>query len=231
MDARQRLRFVDGYGIEEDCNASRISPRQVLIASREVYQDLNLPPHALRENVLVSGDPCKLSAGQVIKLGDAVALWITMPCEPCAKLNEIRDGLAKQVSDRRGYLSRVIEGGTIALGDSVTITEESVPPLPESPRERVYELIGSIPSGRVITFNQIVQTMGLTSSYVRVIPRYIKNSTDDTPCYRVVSDGLKLIESHIPNQKELLESENVDISNNQVSDEFFRWDTRNFFVF
>ena len=46
-----------------------------------------------------------------------------MVCDPCHRMDELRDGLRAQLHDKRGMLSHVVEGGEIALGDSIELVE------------------------------------------------------------------------------------------------------------
>ncbi len=46
---------------------------------------------------------------------------IVGPCEPCHKMDAIREGLRKKLDGRRGMLATVINGGPIKVGDSIRI--------------------------------------------------------------------------------------------------------------
>ena len=54
-----------------------------------------------------------------------MVLEITGHCEPCARMDEIRSGLRESLDMQRGMLTRVLEGGTITLGDQVRIESVS----------------------------------------------------------------------------------------------------------
>ena len=58
--------------------------------------------------------------GQRVRVGEAV-LEITMVCDPCHKMDELREGLRAELDGRRGMLAHVVDGGEIALGDSVEL--------------------------------------------------------------------------------------------------------------
>lgn len=86
-----------------------------------VLDALGLAPGQVRENVTVSGVTLDaLPQGARLRLGGAV-VEITEPCQPCRRMEEIRNGLASELKGRRGMLARVVEGGTIALGDGVAL--------------------------------------------------------------------------------------------------------------
>ena len=44
-----------------------------------------------------------------------------MVCDPCHRMDELRDGLRAQLDDKRGMLAHVVEGGEIALGDPIEL--------------------------------------------------------------------------------------------------------------
>ena len=68
----------------------------------------------------------RLPAGTRLRLGGSAVLEITAICEPCFRMDEIRDGLRAELEGRRGMLARVVEGGTIGVGDAIRI-EQSEP--------------------------------------------------------------------------------------------------------
>jgi MOSC domain-containing protein YiiM len=61
-----------------------------------------------------------------MRLGRSAVLEITAICEPCFRMDEIREGLRAELDGRRGMVSRVVQGGTINVGDAITI-EQSEP--------------------------------------------------------------------------------------------------------
>ncbi|TME56894.1 MAG: MOSC domain-containing protein [Chloroflexi bacterium] len=120
-------RLVEGVGIEGDKHASAASKRQVLLADREALDAVAVLPGTIKENVTVEGvDVMRLPAGTRLRLGGSAVLEITAICEPCFRMDEIRDGLRAELEGRRGMLARVVEGGTIGVGDAIRI-EQSEP--------------------------------------------------------------------------------------------------------
>lgn len=97
------------------------SKRQVLLVDRETLAEFNLTPGVVRENITTAGlNLSELGPGQRLMIGRAV-LEVTIPCEPCHRMDEIRTGLQEALKDRRGVLCRVIEGGRISRGDAIEI--------------------------------------------------------------------------------------------------------------
>ncbi len=54
-------------------------------------------------------------------LGGEVELWITGPCHPCARMDELRLGLQEGLRGRRGVLAWVYRGGRVRVGDSIEV--------------------------------------------------------------------------------------------------------------
>ena len=119
--------LVEGLGIEGDKHASAASKRQVLLADKEALDAVGVLPGTIKENVTVEGvDVMQLPVGSRVRLGRSAVLEITAICEPCFRMDEIREGLKQALEGRRGMVSRVVRGGTISIGDSITI-ERSEP--------------------------------------------------------------------------------------------------------
>lgn len=78
---------------------------------------------ARRANLLVDVDlPQK--PGARVRIGP-VLLEITGECDPCSRMEEIEPGLKAALTPdwRGGALARVIEGGKIAVGDTIGIEQ------------------------------------------------------------------------------------------------------------
>lgn len=99
------------------------SKRQVLLMPAEVLETLRLDPGTVKENITTRGqDFTQISAGRRLRIGDAF-LEATMPCEPCYRMDEIREGLKAELRGRRGWLFRVVEGGKVRRGDQIDFVE------------------------------------------------------------------------------------------------------------
>ena len=97
------------------------SRRQILLVDRETLAEFKLTPGVVRENITTAGlNLAELEPGQRLTIGGAV-LEVTIPCEPCHRMDEIRMGLQEALRDRRGVLCRVIEGGRISRGDVIEV--------------------------------------------------------------------------------------------------------------
>jgi len=120
-EARYRVRAVEGQGLE-GCAHANPPKREVLLVSKEHLDSVGVSPGAIRENVTVEGaDVQTWQVGQRVRVGETL-LEITMVCEPCHRMDELRDGLRAELDGKRGMLAHIVEGGEIALGDSVEVT-------------------------------------------------------------------------------------------------------------
>jgi MOSC domain-containing protein YiiM len=119
-EPRERVTAIAGSGFE-GCAHANPPRREVLFVSREHLDAVGVEPGAIRENVTVDGaDVQTWPIGQQVKVGDAL-LEITMVCDPCHRMDELRDGLRAQLHDRRGMLAHVVEGGEIVRGDAIEL--------------------------------------------------------------------------------------------------------------
>ena len=119
-EPRGRVRALESHGIE-GCAHANPPRREVLLASREHLEAVDVEPGAVRENVTVEGaDVQTWPVGQQVRVGEAL-LEITMVCEPCQRMDELRPGLRAQLDGRRGMLARVVSGGEIAVGDPIEL--------------------------------------------------------------------------------------------------------------
>ena len=127
MQLVRSANVVEGLGLEGDKHANAASTRQVLLADKEALDAVGVLPGTIKENVTVEGvDVMQLPAGSRVRLGRSAVLEITAVCDPCFRMDEIRDGLKQELEGRRGMVARVVQGGTINIGDPITV-ERSEP--------------------------------------------------------------------------------------------------------
>ena len=58
--------------------------------------------------------------GQRVRVGDAV-FEITMVCDPCQRMDDLRQGLRAELDDKHGMLAHVVESGEVAVGDEIEL--------------------------------------------------------------------------------------------------------------
>lgn len=119
-EARERVLAIESQGFV-GCAHGNPPRREVLFASKEHLDAVGVEPGAIRENVTVQGmDVQTWPVGQRVNVGDAL-FEITMVCDPCHRMDELRAGLRSLLDDRRGMLAHVVEGGEVAVGDPIEL--------------------------------------------------------------------------------------------------------------
>ncbi len=113
--------IIADWGLKDDRKARAGSKRQVLLVDEQTLQSVDLQPGDLNENLTVRGiDVNILKPGQHVRIG-SVLLEVTGPCTVCGELETVRAGLKEQLRDRRGTLTRVLESGTVHIGDPIVV--------------------------------------------------------------------------------------------------------------
>jgi hypothetical protein len=171
--ASGRLVVRAGVGIDGDVHADALSPRQLLLASASAYEDFALPPHALRENLLLDIDTACLGSGTVLQIGGEVRLRMMFQCEACGQLDAIIPRLSGRIGPRRGMLARVLAGGTIRRGDRVRDLGVLEHPWRDDWRDRVQRVLDAVPADAVIEYRHLARLAGIQFSYCRAFPRLL----------------------------------------------------------
>lgn len=101
--------------------------RHVTLIEAEVIEDIAqrlgipLAPHDTRRNVTTRGIELNPLVGKHIQLG-AVVLDVIRFCDPCDYLqNLLGRPVLKPLVDRAGIRCDVVSGGTIHVGDTITV--------------------------------------------------------------------------------------------------------------
>lgn len=111
-------------GLVGDRYSGRSGSRQVTLIQREhlaaIASHLGLDqvtPEQLRRNIVVAGINLAALKGHHFRLGGAILAW-TGECHPCSRMEEVLgQGGYNAVRGHSGITARVIESGTIAIGD------------------------------------------------------------------------------------------------------------------
>jgi MOSC domain-containing protein YiiM len=118
--AHERLRAIEGQGME-GCAHANPPRREVLFVSLQHLDSVGVEPGDIRENLTVEGaDVQQWPVGQRVRAGEAV-FEITMVCDPCQRMDDLRQGLRAELDDKRGMLARVVESGEVAVGDELEL--------------------------------------------------------------------------------------------------------------
>lgn len=120
MEPLESARVFENEGVE-GCAHRRGGKRNVLFAAAEDLEAVGVPAGAVKENFTVRGaEVMKWPVGQRLAVGDA-EFEISMVCDPCELMEEIRPGLEAEIEGRRGMLARVLKSGQVAVGDPITL--------------------------------------------------------------------------------------------------------------
>jgi MOSC domain-containing protein YiiM len=115
-----RLQAIAGEGMK-GCAHANPPRREVLFVSLDHLDSVGVEPGAVRENLTVSGaDVQEWPIGQRVRAGEAL-FEITMVCDPCHRMDELREGLRAELDGKRGMLARVVESGEVAVGDEIEL--------------------------------------------------------------------------------------------------------------
>jgi MOSC domain-containing protein YiiM len=121
MDPRERVQAIEGHGLEGCAHARAGTKRQVLFASAQHLDELGVEHGRIRENFTIEGtDVHQWPVGQRVGIGTA-EFEITMVCDPCSRMDEIRPGLQEELDGKRGMLARVLKSGEVAADDEVRL--------------------------------------------------------------------------------------------------------------
>ena len=88
-------------------------------------------------------------------------------------------------------------------------------------RQRIYELLATIPRGRVVTYGDLALMLG-SKTWARAVGNALHKNPDGDkyPCYKVVNGKGALSDAYafggISEQKRCLEAEGITVENNRV---------------
>jgi MOSC domain-containing protein YiiM len=118
MEPLDSARVFENEGVE-GCAHRRGGKRNVLFVALEDLESVGVVPGAVKENFTVRGAAVmQWPIGQRLEIGDA-EFEISMVCDPCELMEEIRPGLQAELGGKRGMLARVVRTGEVALGDEI----------------------------------------------------------------------------------------------------------------
>ena len=117
MEALEAAEVVED-GVD-GCAHRRAGKRSVLFVAAEDLDAVGVEPGVIRENFTVRGaDLMRWPIGQRVAVGEA-EFEVSMVCDPCHLMEEIRPGLQAELEGRRGMLASVVTPGRVAVGDAV----------------------------------------------------------------------------------------------------------------
>ena len=121
-------KFVEDWGIENDAHAGHWH-RQVSLLSHDRVEEFGargaqVEDGAFGENLVVAGFDFKtMPIGTRFKCNDVV-LELTQVGKQCHAHCEIYKVMGDCIMPREGVFTKVLHGGTISVGDTLTVMEE-----------------------------------------------------------------------------------------------------------
>lgn len=130
METAEQAAITTGAGVARD--RRRSGKRQVTVLAREGWVEAcrsvrrDLPWTTRRANLYVEGVGLAGATGRILRVGE-VLLEVTGETGPCERMEEQCAGLREALMPawRGGVTCRVLEGGTVAVGDPVSLEEPS----------------------------------------------------------------------------------------------------------
>jgi MOSC domain-containing protein YiiM len=131
MQEVQQAVAQTGVGLVGDRYASGSGKRGITLIQAEhlpVIAALSgheaVAPAMLRRNVVVSGLPLVALKGRRFRLGE-VLLEGTESCDPCSRMEDaLGPGGYNAMRGHGGLCARIVEGGTLRLGDAVVAVDD-----------------------------------------------------------------------------------------------------------
>lgn len=126
MQAVDRAEAIAGKGLRGDRYGSGSGKRGITLIQAEHLPAIAalagldaLEPSTLRRNVVVSGLPLIALKGRRFRIGDAICEG-TSPCDPCSRMEAaLGPGGYNAMRGHGGLCARILEGGTLRIGDAV----------------------------------------------------------------------------------------------------------------
>lgn len=106
---------------EQDASHVTFIEAEALEAIERDY-DLTLDPGAHRRNITTRDIPLNHLVDEEFRVGEAVIRGVQL-CEPCGYMQALagEDGVGKALAHRGGLDAEIVESGTIAVGDSISV--------------------------------------------------------------------------------------------------------------
>jgi MOSC domain-containing protein YiiM len=125
MTSVTSAKAIENLGLEGDRHAKAGSKRQVLLIEAETLEKVGLRVGDVRENITTRGIALmELPIGTRLRIGEAL-FELTVECEPCNLMDQLRPGLKETLKGQRGMLACVVQSGTLSVGDAVFIESPS----------------------------------------------------------------------------------------------------------
>ncbi len=126
MQEQQQVEVTPTHGIVQDYRGTGL--RQVTLLDVGQWQEvldalgIDLPWHTRRANLLIAGIDLSATVGRRLQIGTC-RFAIGGETTPCERMDELHPGLRHVLSPhlRGGVWGRVLQGGSLRVGDSVQV--------------------------------------------------------------------------------------------------------------
>jgi len=121
----ERVHLIAGNGIDGDRKAGHHPKRHLNIMSHDVVSRLTVDgiavqPGQLGEQIIVAGiDLAALPTGTRLHLGESALIEITTARTGCSRYGQVEADAEDEMP--LGIMARVLESGTLGVGDAVTV--------------------------------------------------------------------------------------------------------------
>lgn len=127
-ESMQTATLVANHGIQGDLKAGHNPDRQLNVLSQEwldraAQKGYKTAPGQFGEQMIITGiEVLELAPGTRLQIGDQAVIEVVKGRTGCTRFEAAQ---GKQIGDlgALGILARVITGGTIAVGDAVSVVE------------------------------------------------------------------------------------------------------------
>ncbi len=119
--------FKENYGLANDAHAGSDTHRQVSLLAVESIdkmrgRGLDVAPGDFAENLTTEGiDLPSIPVGKRIRVGEEVIFEITQIGKECHTGCAIYKQIGKCIMPREGIFAKVVKGGPVKVGDTVTV--------------------------------------------------------------------------------------------------------------
>ncbi|MCB0695444.1 MAG: MOSC domain-containing protein [Lewinellaceae bacterium] len=126
LEPRQDVLVQAGIGLDGDHYDQTGGKRQITLimqedldaAARELGR-VTIDPALVRRNIVVSGVDLHRFREGYLRVGSSL-VEVTGECHPCERMNEnLGEGGRQSLASRGGITGRILEGGTLRIGDEV----------------------------------------------------------------------------------------------------------------
>ncbi len=121
--------LIAGQGIDGDRYVTRRGywsdrrwpDQELTLVESELETEMGLETGSLRRNIVTRGVQLSGLIGQQFEIGEALLEGVR-PCDPCKHVEEAnRPGLLRDLQQRGGLRARILRGGRIAAGDTISV--------------------------------------------------------------------------------------------------------------